>query len=74
MFLVDVHSGGGRVGWLEYQGSAYAVTAPDWTELLPAGAPSGQAGLLYQGIHRVPRRIDLVDEGQGWGVRETLEC
>lgn len=27
----------------------------------------------YVAIHIEPERIDLIDEGQGWGARETLE-
>ncbi len=46
--------------WLHYQG---------WAELIPA---TGEED-LYQRVRIVARRIDLIDEQQGPGIRATLE-
>jgi hypothetical protein len=54
--------------WLECRGTARLVASPDWAWLLPEGAVKG-----YVVIRITPRRMDLVDEGRGWGARETLD-
>jgi len=59
--------------WLQIQGLARPVAAPDWDQLLPRWASGVPPGDLYLVVRVTPERIDLVDESQGWGVRETLE-
>lgn len=59
--------------WLQYRGKARAVENPDWTDLLPAGACRALAADLYLVVRVAPERLDLMDESQGWGARETLE-
>jgi len=59
--------------WLQVQGTARPVTAPDWTELLPGRASATPTDELYRVIRVTPQRIDLFDESRGWGARETLE-
>jgi len=59
--------------WLQVQGTARPVAAPDWDQLLPRWVSSVPPGDLYLVFHVTPERIDLVDESRGWGVRETLE-
>lgn len=59
--------------WLEYKGNARRVDSPDWSGLLPEGVPETLARDVYLVLHIVPERIDLIDEGQGWGARETLD-
>lgn len=59
--------------WLEYRGTAHEVPGPDWLGLLPKETPILLARDLYQVIRLAPERIDLVDESQGWGSRQTLE-
>jgi tetratricopeptide (TPR) repeat protein len=54
--------------WLECRGTARLVASPDWAWLLPEGTAKG-----YVVIRVTPRRMDLVDEGQGCGARETLD-
>ena len=58
--------------WLEYRGVARPVDTPDWDELLPTWGASVPPGDLYLVVRVTPQRIDLFDEGQGWGARETL--
>ncbi len=67
--------GGTRGGlcWLQYQGIAHAVAAPNWTELLPVWTSAAPPENLYVVIRVTPQRIDLFDESNGWGARETLE-
>lgn len=75
VLLVVLLSGGGEpLRWLEYQGTAHPVNKPDWTGLLPDGVSPARAHWLYALVRVSPTRIDLLDEGKGWGVRETLEC
>lgn len=59
--------------WLQIQGLARPVVAPDWAELLPGWMSTAPPGDLYLVFHVTPQRIDLVDESRGWGVCETLE-
>lgn len=62
-----------RLCWLQYRGTAQPVATPDWSGLLPKGESLALAADLYLVFHLVPERIDLLDESQGWGARETLE-
>lgn len=43
------------------------------SEAKRSGASSGPPGDLYLVIRVTPERMDLFDESQGWGVRETLQ-
>lgn len=63
----------GPLRWIEFRGTARELPAPNWVGLLPDGTPSLLAGDLYYVVRITPERIDLVDESQGWGARETLE-
>ena len=58
--------------WLQMQGRAQPVRRPDWRRwsLPRCSVPPEE---LYRVVQVTPRRIDLVDEGRGWGARETLE-
>ena len=44
--------------WLQYRGTAHIA---------------GSTDDRYAKIHIIPERIDLIDEGHGWGSRETLD-
>lgn len=59
--------------WLEYRGQAALEEAPDWSgwHLPPEG--QAQPQIRYAVLRLTPRRIDLIDEGRGWGFRETLD-
>lgn len=59
--------------WLQIQGTARPVAAPDWARLLPRWMSTALADDLYLVIRVTPERIELFDESRGWGVRETLE-
>jgi len=59
------------LGWL--QGIARPVPAPDWAGLLPTWTSATPPDALYLVVRVTPQRIDLFDEGRGWGARETLE-
>jgi hypothetical protein len=59
--------------WLQIQGTARPVETPDWFRLLPRWVSTLQPDTLYLVVRVTPRRIDLIDEELGWGVRETLE-
>ena len=59
--------------WLQCWGTARPVARPDWQRLLSERASTAVSPEdLYLVVRMKPERIDLVDEGQGWGVRETL--
>jgi hypothetical protein len=72
LLIVQASSGAG-LRWLQIQGRAQPVEAPDWTRLMPRWISKVQPDALYQVVRVTPSRIDLVDEGLGWGVQETLE-
>jgi len=59
--------------WLQVQGTAQPVAAPDWAELLPRRTSTAPPDELYLVFHVTSQRIDLFDESRGWGARETLE-
>lgn len=59
--------------WLQIQGTAQPIEAPDWSRLLPRWANILQPDAFYQVVRVTPSRIDLINEDRGWGVQETLE-
>lgn len=64
---------GGGLRWLQYCGLAQPIAAPDWSALLPAGVSVVRPEEQYLAFCIRPERIDLIDEGRGWGARETLD-
>jgi hypothetical protein len=72
LLIVQASSGAG-LRWLQIQGTARPVEAPDWARLLPRWLSTVQPGALYLVVRVTPSRIDLIDEELGWGVQETLE-
>lgn len=59
--------------WLQVQGTARPVAAPDWAGLLPTWTSATPPDEVYLAVRVTPQRIELFDEGRGWGARETLE-
>ncbi len=59
--------------WLQMQGRAQLLPHPDWHEWRLPNSRAATPGDLYRVVRVVLHRLDLVDEGRGWGVRETLE-
>ncbi len=59
--------------WLQIQGTARTVEAPDWARLLPRWITTLQPDALYLVVRVTPSRIDLINEDLGWGVQDTLE-
>lgn len=59
--------------WLQYRGSARTISSPDWDRLLPEGTSRARPEERYVVVRISPERIDLIDEGRGWGARETLD-
>lgn len=72
VLIVQASSGAG-LRWLQIQGTARPVEAPDWSRLLPRWVSTVQPDGLYLVVRVTPGRIDLVDEDVAWGVQETLE-
>jgi len=72
VFIVQALSGAG-LRWLQIQGTARPVEAPDWARLMPHWISTNQPDDLYLVVRVTPDRIDLIDEDLGWGVQETLE-
>lgn len=70
--IVQATSGAG-LRWLQIQGTARPLEAPNWTALLPRWVSSVQPDALYLVVRVKPSRIDLIDEDLGWGVQETIE-
>ena len=63
----------GGLRWLQIQGIARPVAAPDWAGLLPTWTSATPPDEVYLVVRVTPQRLDLFDEGRGWGARETLE-
>jgi hypothetical protein len=72
VLIVQASSGAG-LRWLQIQGTARPVEAPDWSSLLPRWVTTVQPDAIYLVVRVTPSRIDLIDEDLGWGVQETLE-
>jgi hypothetical protein len=72
VFIVQALSGAG-LRWLQVQGTARPLEAPDWARLIPRWVSTTQPDDLYLVVRVTPSRIDLIDEDLGWGVQETLE-
>jgi hypothetical protein len=70
--IIQASSGAG-LGWLQIQGTAQPVEAPEWSRLLPRWVSDVQPDSIYLVVRVMPSRIDLIDEDLGWGVQETLE-
>ncbi len=64
---------GGGLRWLQIQGAARAIVAPDWTGWPTRWASAAPPDALYRVVQVTPARMDLFDEGLGWGARETLD-
>lgn len=47
-----------KIRWLQYRGVARLTDSSDE---------------FYVAVQVTPKRVDLVDESRGWGVRETLD-
>lgn len=71
--LVVLDPGGLDRGWLQVQGRAETVAAPDWAGLLPQVQARLRPEELYRLIRIRPVRFDLFDGRAGWGGRETLD-
>lgn len=61
------------LSWLFVRGIASCVAEPDWADLLPPIDRRFAPEDLYRLIRIEPKRIERVDEGRGWGIRETLD-
>lgn len=72
VLIVQAASGAG-LRWLQIQGRAQPVEAPDWSRLLPRWVSDVQPDAIYLVVRVTPSRIDLIDEDLGWGVQDTLE-
>ncbi len=59
--------------WLHYTGEAVAVVEGDIGSVLQ-GEPAVFQPERYRMAKLTPSRIDLIDQRQGWGWRQTLEC
>lgn len=71
--LVIYATASGALCWLQLQGITRALDAPVWGELLPDAPLQARPEDLYLVVRVTPRRLELVDESEGWGVRETLD-
>lgn len=72
VFIVQAACGRGQ-RWLQIQGRARTIAAPDWARLLPHWPSAVLPDALYLAVRVTPQRIDLVDEELGWGLQATLE-
>lgn len=63
----------GGTCWLHYMGEGIADTEASNPLLSKAGVHAYQPE-RYRVAKLTPRRIDLIDQRQGWGWRQTLEC
>ncbi len=78
MLFVIVDTQSSKLRWLYYRGTARRIEDPVWSQILSnedrlEGLLSIHPGDEYAAIHIKPLRVDLIDECNGWGARETLE-
>lgn len=59
--------------WLFIRGKASLVANPVHEELRAGNEDPDSMQDLYQVIRIKPGRMEQVDEGRGWGVRETMD-
>lgn len=59
--------------WLQIEGVARVAPDSDWAAWLPAWASPVHPSDLYLVLRVSPRRVELFDEGRGWGAREGVE-
>lgn len=71
--LVAVAETGPYLRWLFIRGLATVVSDPDWEGLEPPHCERVAPDDLYQLLRIVPKRLEWVDEAQGWGRRETID-
>ncbi|MBI3979095.1 MAG: pyridoxamine 5'-phosphate oxidase family protein [Chloroflexi bacterium] len=71
LIICDLRATG--LWWLQYRGTARIVDSPDWSRLLPDGVSNVRPEERYVAVHLTPQRLDVIDESQGWGARETLD-
>lgn len=65
--------GDAALRWLQCRGMATLLPPSDWSACLPSVFSCARLADLYVEGRITPKRIDLVDEARGWGMRETLE-
>ncbi|RMF30011.1 MAG: pyridoxamine 5'-phosphate oxidase family protein [Chloroflexi bacterium] len=63
----------GRLRWLRGWGLAQIVSRPDWDGWALGNNAGATLQDLYVVVRVVLRRVDLLDEEQGWGVLGTWE-
>jgi hypothetical protein len=73
VLLVIVDAPAPAPRWLQIAGVARAVAGPDWAEWLPGWTSPAPPAELHLLLRVTPQRIELFDEGRGWGARETVE-
>lgn len=71
VLLIFQDPDGAHLCWLQYRGRAEILSTPNWAELLPQAEPHPET--RYLAVRVQPRRLDVIDESQGWGVLESLE-
>lgn len=71
--LVVVREVGPALSWVYIKGDASLVGDPDLEGLLLPGADPANRTDLYELVRVQPVRIEIVDEGRGWGYRETMD-
>lgn len=73
VMLVAVGETGPDMRWLFIRGPATVVPDPDWDGLEPPTFDGVGPDDLYQLLRIEPKRLELIDEQRGWGVRETVD-
>lgn len=59
--------------WLFLKGFGSIAKNPDWMDLIPAIPDKVNPEDLYQVLRIEPKRMELLDDEQGWGVRQTAD-
>lgn len=73
LVLVIPPQAGADPVWLQGHGTGEPVESPDWAALLRRLPVHVAPADLYRVVRVRFQRVDLIDEGRGWGARETLE-
>jgi hypothetical protein len=71
--LVAINNSEANLSWVFLRGTAGIIKNQDWEGLVPPERSLVDPGDLYQLLRIYPKRMELFDEQQGWGYRETAD-
>ncbi len=71
--LVAVQDINGKLKWIFLRGSGSLVEKPSWEDFVHSKFGRIDPEDMFQIVSIQPKRMELYDEGRGWGFRETTD-